>query len=183
MEKSIKQLFSGDKDLDDRSVEFLGNALSTNSMDGFDYIKFKMAVQKMAEMNIPEDTAFQTVFATASTMGVNKEKLVKTAMHYKKVLNAEKKQFDSALKNQMKQRVAAKKEETVYLQEKIKEYKSKIEELRTHIQDYELKLSTADEEIQSAKEKIQMTAGKFEETYQTFSNVIDTDIDKIKTFL
>jgi len=106
MNQALKELFNQGKTLDERSIEFLTNAISTNAIEGFDYVKFKMAVQKMAEMNIPEETAFQTAFATASTMGINKEKLVKTAMHYKKVLNAEKKQFDAALKNQMKQRLS-----------------------------------------------------------------------------
>lgn len=183
MKENIKAIFGDLSELDEKSVDFLTSAFNAHALQGFDYFKFKQSVSAMQKMDMDPKLALKSALATASTMGVTKEKLVKTAQHYRKVLNDEKKQFDTALKNQMKQRVASKQEETEYLKVKIKEYKSKITQLQDQLKEFQEKIDSSDEEIENAKEKIVGTKERFEKTYHAFVAVIDSDITNIKSNL
>ena len=179
----IKALFGQNIELDNKSVEFLSNALSTNSQQGFDYIKFKSSLNALKKLNQDDLTAVRSAYATASTLGVTKDKLLQSAMHYKNVLNKEKEQFDLALQKQMTQRVASKQDEAVYLHEKIKEYELKIKELKKQIDDFQYKIDHADKEIEEAKEKIESTKDRFEHTFDAFVKQIDNDISLIQQVL
>ncbi|MEL6986248.1 MAG: hypothetical protein AAGK97_00305 [Bacteroidota bacterium] len=179
----IKSLFANNPELDTKSADFLSNALTTNSQQGFDYIKFKTSLKALKQMNQDDYTAIHSAFATASTLGITKDKLLQSAMHYKNVLNKEKDQFDLALQKQMTQRVASKQDEAVYLQEKIKEYELKIQELRKQIEDFQYKINNADKEIEAAKEKIESTKDRFESTFNSFVGEIDKDIQLIQQAL
>lgn len=179
----IKSLFAQNPDLDAKSVDFLTNAISTNAQQGFDYIKFKSAIEALKKLNQNDITAVQSAFATASTLGLTKDKILESAMHYKNVLNKEKEQFDLALQKQVAQRVANKQNEAGYLQEKIKEYELKIEELKKQIKDFQYKIDNADKEIEAAREKIDSTKDRFENTFQAFVKQIDQDISTIQQAL
>jgi peptidoglycan hydrolase CwlO-like protein len=183
MVKDIKKLFGNREGLDDKSVEFLCNAMAANSLQGFDYIKFKKSLRALLKMKMEEKMAYKSAFATASTLGLTKDKLIKTAEHYGKVLNREQEQFEEALRNQMKQRVSSKHDETHYLREKISEYKEKIEALKKQIDDTQRKIDTADAEMREAKTKIEDTKEKFLETYAYFKEQIKTDIELMNTHL
>jgi len=80
----------------------------------------------MEKLGLAESTAIQSAYATASTIGVTKAALINSAKHYLSVLMNEKSQFDSALNNQVKQRVASRKDEVLKLEQQIQEYRKKI---------------------------------------------------------
>ena len=180
MKKVISEIFNPDKDQDKKSVDFLINAISANSLQGFDYLKFKESVHSLLGMGMDESTAIKSSFATISTLGISKDKLLETGNHYLDVLNKEKEQFDAALQKQMHQRVASKKDETLYLKEKLEEYSKKISELQSQIEDITKKIGTADSEIKAAKNKIEKTKDLFESTYNTFVKKLKTDLSFIQ---
>jgi hypothetical protein len=59
--------------------------------------------------------AIKSAFTTGSTMGLNKENLLKSVDFYKQVIQKEKVQFDIALKNQREQKVDGRKVGTTKL--------------------------------------------------------------------
>ena len=183
MKKDLKNLFGKDHGLDEKSVSFLVSALERSNLQGFDYIEFKLSLAALAEMNMDEATSLKSAFATASTMGWTKDKLLKTAEHYKNVLNSEKKQFDAALQNQIKKNVQSKLGEVEKLKKQVEAYKLKIKELEEKITKSQHIISTADEEVRAAKEKIVNTKEGFESTLQSILNDIDNDIENIKNHL
>ena len=130
-----------------------------------------------------EVTAFKSAFATAATVGLTKDKLLKTARHYKNVLDQEKKQFDEALQKQMNQRVASKRSEVEKLKQQIVDYQAKIKDLQDKIAKAQSTIDHADENIQAALEKIETTQKNFEYTYQSIQNQIDQDIQSIEQHL
>lgn len=183
MQKSLKTIFGSYHGLDEKSVEFLTQALERSNLPGFDYLEFKQSLLALGEMNIDEATAIKSAFATAATVGLTKDKLVKTAEHYKGVLNAEKSQFDAALQKQMQQKVQGKLEEVDKLRKQIDDYRMKIQQLQEKITSSQAIIDQADEHIRQSKEKIEQTRENFENTWQSIQNQINQDVENINRYL
>ena len=79
MQKNLKNIFGNDHGLDEKSVDYLTSALAKNNLPGFDYLEFKQSLAALADLGMDEPTAIKSAFATASTVGLTKDKLVKTA--------------------------------------------------------------------------------------------------------
>lgn len=183
MQKSLKIIFGDYHGLDEKSVDFLVQALEKNNLPGFDYLEFKQSLLALTELNMDEATAMKSAFATAATVGLTKDKLLKTAEHYKGVLNAEKQQFDAALQKQMLQRVQSKLDEVDKLKKQIEDYKLKIKQLEEKIASSQSVIDQADEHIRAAKEKIESTQESFEHTWRSILNQINQDVENINRFL
>lgn len=179
----ISQLLGLGSTSDQKSVDFLENALVKQSQPGFDYLKFKQSIEQLAGLNLDTTTSLKSAFATASTMGVTKDSLLQSARHYLTILGDEKKQFDHALNNQVQQRIASRKEELQKLQHQIEENKRQIARLEKQIVEFQEKILRSDEEVSEAKASIDQTKMKFESTYQQFVSAIERDMTAIQQHL
>ncbi len=168
---------------DQKSVDFLENALVKQSQPGFDYLKFKQSLGQLAGLHLDTATSLKSAFATASTMGVTKDSLLQSARHYLTILGDEKKQFDQALNNQVQHRIASRKEELQKLQQQIEDHKRQITKLEKQIVEFQEKISRSDEEVAEAKSSIDQTKSKFESTYQQFVTAIELDMTAIQQHL
>lgn len=182
MQQDLKSLFQS-YGLDEKSVDFLTKALERNNQPGFDYLEYKQSLVALAKMNMDEATAFKSAFATASTMGLTKDKLLAAADFYKGVLNSEKQQFDKALQNQLQNNVHSKQEEVKKLQAQIEEQRAKIKELEAKIVSSQAIIDRADEDIRVSRERIETTRGHFETTLKGILSDIDKDITHINRYL
>lgn len=183
MQKKLKAFFGKHHNLDEKSMEFLTKALEKHNLPGFDYIEFKQSLGALEEMDMEESMAFRSAFATASTLGLTKEKLLKTAGHYKQVLENEKRQFDAAMEKRIHQRVKSKEEEVKKLKKQVEEYLAKIRQLEEQIEKSQATIDHADEHINAEKEKILSTKESFEFTLQSVFNEIEKDIENINKYL
>jgi chromosome segregation ATPase len=179
----ISHLLALESNADQKSVDFLENALIKQSQPGFDYLKFKQSISQLAGLNLDTTTSLKSAFATASTMGVTKDTLLQSARHYLTILGDEKKQFDQALNNQVQQRIASRKEELLKLQQQIEDHKRQIAKLEKQIIEFQEKITRSDEEVNEAKASIDQTKSKFESTYQQFVSAIERDITAIQQHL
>ena len=183
MQKDLKSLFGDHHGLDEKSIQSLTTALAKNNLPGFDYLEYKQSLGALVKMNMDEETAFKSAYATAATVGLTKEKLLKTADHYKNVLQNEKDQFDKALQKQIDQRVKSKKAEVEKLKKQIEEYKLKIQQLEEKIAKSQSTIDNADQHIQEAVDKIETTQTNFDHTLQSVVNQINQDIENIQKYL
>jgi septal ring factor EnvC (AmiA/AmiB activator) len=180
---SIESIFEK-AELDTKSLEFLVNALKANTQQGFDYLKFKQSIIALRNtMNLPEDIAVKSAFATAATMGITKDKLIESIQHYQLILQKEKTEFDNAHAKQKNIKINQKQNETNFLQEKIKAHQAQIAELEKQIKEFQYKIDHADKEIEEARQKIQETKERFDETYAYFDTVLKSDIDTFTKYL
>ncbi|MFM9952058.1 MAG: hypothetical protein ACKV1O_29270 [Saprospiraceae bacterium] len=182
MQQDLKSLFQS-YGLDEKSVDFLTKALERNNQPGFDYLEYKQSLTALSKMNMDEATAFKSAYATAATMGLTKDKLLKTADFYKGILNTEKQEFDKALQKQVQDRVHSKQEEVKKLQIQIEEHRAKIKELEAQMVKNQSIIDRADEDIRSATEKIETTRGHFEMTLKGILSDIDKDMNNINQYL
>lgn len=179
----MKDIFGTHHGLDERSMESLVGALERENLPGFDYLEFKQALERMQALNMEEEMAFKSAFATASTMGLTKEKLLKTASHYKQVLDKEQKSFETALEKQTAAKVDGKRKEVETLRKKLGEYDAKIAELKKRKAAAEKTISEADATIAAAQESINDVHQRFEATLKALQNQIDQDVEDISRFL
>ncbi|MBK9102994.1 MAG: hypothetical protein IPL92_00055 [Saprospiraceae bacterium] len=68
----ISQLLGLGATTDQKSVDFLENAMVKQAQPGFDYLKFKQSIEQLAGLKLDGPTSLKSAFATASTMGVTK---------------------------------------------------------------------------------------------------------------
>lgn len=183
MLKDLQEIFGAHPGMDERSVSSLVKALEKNNLPGFDYIEFKQSLSRLSAMSMDEATAFKSTFATASTVGLTKDKLLKTADHYRKVLMTEKQQFDVALENQLQQRVKNKVSEVAALKQQIEDYRAKIKELEAKITKAQATVDQADRHIQESQDKLESTKHAFESTLRSILDQIERDIANINNYL
>ena len=183
MTNTLEDIFNA-SNLDPKSLEFLYNALKANTLSGFDYLKFKESIKVLQEkMSMSEDIAIRSSFATASTLGITKEKLIEQIQHYQQVLQKEKSEFDAAHNKQKNIKINQKQSETTFLHEKIKSHQAQIAELEKQIREFQSKIDNADKEIEEARQKINDTKVRFEETYTHFEQVLKSDIETFNKYL
>lgn len=190
MKKDINAIFGAHHGLDEKSVKFLTSALDKSNLPGFDYLEFKQSLSTLAEMGIEGEMAYKSAFATASTMGLTLDKLVKTGMHYKKVLEGEKAQFDKAVEAQVRKKVGQKQAKVEQLRKKVEANKLAIEKKKEEILALEKEILAATEIVDSASADIEATKAKIVETGQNFEvtlnsllNQIEEDLSQAKIFL
>lgn len=183
MTVDLKKLFASDDITNSKMQSALISALSKNASKEFDYLKFKVSVKKMLDMGIDDSTAIKSAFATASVMGITKNKLLTSAKKYRGTLDKEREQFAVALKNKIAKNVDGKRVEAERLKKEIVNHKEKIAKLLKEIEMFETKIAQVDDVVASAQEKIESTRNDFKSTFDAIYSQIEEDIIKIDTSL
>lgn len=179
---TTKSLFSAEG-LDDRSLEFLSNAIEKNNLPGFDYFEFKRAVAALLQMKLDEATSYKSAFATAATVGLTKDKLIETAGYYRNVLLKEKEQFDKALESQNSTKVTSREQEIKRLRDQIERHKAEISRLQDEMAGYLNQIDQAESAVKQEAEKLEKTKKSFELTHQSVLLQIDRDVESMHKYL
>lgn len=179
----MKEIFGKQTGLDDRSYKSLLSALEKANLPGFDYLEFKQSLEALEKMGMDDTTAIQSAFATASTMGLTKSKLLTTARHYKTILAKELIQFDKACEVQIEKRVNGKMREVEKLKKQNDDLLAKIAQIEKQITDNQRVIDSADADMKAAGEKINSTKNAFDRTFQSVMNQIEKDISIIDQIL
>ncbi|MBY5957138.1 hypothetical protein KUV50_03250 [Membranicola marinus] len=183
MNISLKEIFDDANELDKKSLDFLLKAIAKNNQTGFDYLEFKQALIRLNKMGVDEDTAIKSAFATASTVGLTKEKLLESAGYYLNILKDEFKQFNTALEKQMESKVHSREKQKSSLESKITALDKKIKNLTEERKDLESKLSSIDQQADVARKKIKETSDRFEKTLKAITVRIEGDVDQFDSEL
>ncbi len=170
----MREYFGDLSGLDEKSLNMLFSALAQNNLPGFDYLEFKAAVHSLqVQMNMDVPTAFQSAFATASTMGLDKEKLLKTARHYLQILDKEKAKLQAAAQKKLKEKVAARKAEEERLQREVAEVESTIRKLEETLVAKKQELANKRETLQTLTNQVDKTSDKIVKAEQNFIQACD----------
>ena len=179
---TTKALFAAEG-LDERSLEFLSNAIEKNNLPGFDYFEFKRAVAALLQMQLDEATCYKSAFTTAATVGLTKDKLIETAGYYKNVLLKEKEQFDKALESQNATKVTSREHELKRLCDQIERHKAEISRLQDEIAGYLNQIEQAESTVKIEAEKLEKTKSSFEKTHQSVLLQIERDVENMHKYL
>jgi len=183
MKKSLAALFTGASEQDKRSANAIYKAIEKNNIDGFDYIEYRSALDGLEALNMEEAMRYQSAYVTASTMGLTRDKLFKTAKFYRDIVVKEKTQFDRVVEAQKTKGVAKLENDIKKLKEAIKTKEEQIKKLQADIEKHNAKATEIQEKIDNTDEKIQATQVGFENAYEKILGHIDNDISNIETYV
>ncbi len=183
MKKSLTNLFADASERDKRSAGMIINAIENNNIDGFDYLEFKQSIEKLAEMGMDEATRYKSAFVTASTLGLTRDKLLKTASFYRGIVVKEKSKFEKAMQQRMTTGVKDLEGNVGKLEKAISDRKERIAKLQAEVEKYEAKLEQTKDEIENMSEKVAEAKAGFERAYEVILEQIDEDVSNIETYI
>ena len=166
-------------------VNVLFSALEKSNLEGFDYLEFMQSITNLKEQKITgdEQKLFQTAYAMAKTMNIEKDKLLSTGQHYLSILESEKNNFYNSLNSTAKTKLNEKNDEINALNKKIEENQRQIAKLRDELQNDQNRLRSITEEFAQAETKVQSVKNGFNSAFYSLSNKIKTDLEKISKYL
>lgn len=167
----------------EKFINILLEAVEKNNLEGFDYLEYKQSLQSLSKMNMDEQTRFQSAFAMASTMGIDKAKLVNSVKHYLSVLKKEEVKFNQALNNQINQKVGQRKSDLKRLADTILSKENQIKKLKEEIEKHKKQLQEVKDEIGSAESKVDGTKSSFYGSYKVVVSQMEEDLNKINQYL
>lgn len=184
MKTDLRDLFPETEGLDDKSVNALLKAIKNSyEEDHFDYLKFKKSVGTLVKMDMSEEMAVKSAFATASTLGLTKDSLISSAKKYVYALENERESFAQAVLTQRSNQIDGRKAEVEQLAQKIKDHKKKILELEREIEIFQSRIDNVDNDVEEARIKIESTKEKFLKVYDIIESNINKDIERIQLYL
>lgn len=161
----------------------LENAIKTNQIEGFDYLKFKASLDSMKAVIPDEVQRYRAAFAMIQSMGVTKDKLLATGEGYLAVLDKQSDKFEEVLKAQVKKTVTADQEKINTLEAAIKDKQASIQKLADEVAVANKNLLDLNSQVADAKASIEHDRARFTATKDQFSQEIKSDLDKIKNYL
>lgn len=178
------RIFSeADPSLDEKSLQFLVRLFEKNDQQGFDYLEFKQSFTALQQMNMDMGTAMKSAFTTAKTVGLTREKLLASALHYQKLLAIEREHFNEELKRQLDKKVGAQIEEAQLLRKTALSYEEQIVVLQRKMEEAKIKLVQVEAEVQEEKGKLAQTQAAFESTLTSLVDLIDKDVQFIEQYI
>jgi hypothetical protein len=167
---------------DPEMVKILQDAIEAANLPGFDYIEFRDALVRMAQVPMTEELKFQAVYATAQSM-VSKQGLLDAVDHYLKVIADKATEFQSYVQGVEATEVTAKQESVTKLTTDIEAKAAEISQLTLAIQEKRKQQDALNLEIVQAQQDIQNKKSSFEATRMLVANNLTADRTKIDTYL
>lgn len=167
----------------EKFTDILLQAMERNNQEGFDYIEYKRSLQTLEKMPMDEKTRYFSAFAAAQSMGISQQKLIESAGFYLNILQVEQKQFNAATNGQREKQVGGKENAIKSLEKFIQEKGELIAKLTQEIQQHQTEMEAMKTEIQEAVLKIETTMQDFNASYTNLETQINTDVEKMKTYL
>lgn len=157
--------------------------LDEHDMEGFDYLEFRHSLKSMQNISGDEATCFQSIFATAQTLGASKKSLIQSVDYYRKVLKQEKSKFEETLAAQKHKRKETLDEQLEEERKALRKKREHIETLRREIDGHEERMEEISRMIAESDQRITTTRRAFEHTLLEFLERMEEDREKIKQYI
>lgn len=169
--------------IDQDFIDYFEHVMEQANLPGPDYYEFHKGILGMIDMPLPEQTKFQTSFATLKAQGITKDKLTASATTYIGVIEQEANRFETELQKKETIEVQAKKQGSAALLNKNKELQLQIEKLSREMTENLTKSNQLEKEAQDAQLSIQNKRNSFTLALEKKKEEIKEDIRKIQTYL
>jgi hypothetical protein len=179
----LSTLFPMSEDLNRDMALSIYTAVKEKSSDGMDYIKFKQSVKNLKDMSMDDATSFKSAYATASTMGMTKEELLQSINVYKVVIDKKRDEFIVAMQKSITDRIDEPTASIKQMTTSIEKINEEIELLKAKQKQYESLIAKTNEDILEAQDKIEQRKGEFVKVYESFTSILGSDEEQIKSLL
>ncbi|MBK7220970.1 MAG: hypothetical protein IPH94_06420 [Saprospiraceae bacterium] len=171
----LAALFDLKEGLNEKMVNIILQAIRDKHESGLDYLRFKQSVKNLMAMQMDETTAVKSAYATASTMGLDRESLFNSITSYLGIVDVERDKFIDTLKKQIDSQVEEPKQQIVKTEQLIASNHQKISQLQAEIAAFEQQIAALTQELDSAEEKIEKTRKEFLAVYENFTESLKED--------
>jgi hypothetical protein len=176
MHIDLKDLFDlQSTDYDPQIVLAILENVKEGSQEGFDYLKFRYSLINLLKMNMDIATSIKSAFMTASTMGLNKDKLLASLAYYEGLIQKQKEDFTITLRSQILKNVDAPKAELQKLDHLKEENMRKIAALQREIDGIDGKKSDLKKEIEINESKIEKRRSEFKSVVDHIDLIMNKD--------
>lgn len=179
----LKELFGDISHLNKKAVMSLLQAIKEKHTADFDYLKFRKSILNLQELDMDEQTSIKSAYATASTIGLSKSALSKSAKTYLRSLQSEKEKFAETLQRQVGQKVESHIAEAKKMEKAAADHEAKIAQLQKEIELMRQKQEQSKAKAVEAQKKIEKTRDQFVEAYDYIYATIEQDIEKYEDIL
>ena len=168
---------------DAKIKEQLSSALALANMEGYDYFEFAQAVEAQTAIIPSEAVRFQSAFASAKVMGVTADKLLSSNQHYLDVLKKKEDEFNQALEGHKSEAITAKTEAIAKMDKDMQDKLAQIQKINEEINALQQQKTAMTNEISQSQSEIAQVKNNFDATMRVFVDRINSDKEKIKTYL
>lgn len=161
----------------------LADALEKANQPGYDYFELAQSIAAQASIIPSEAQRFQSTFAVVSPMGVTPDKLISSAQFYLDVLKNKENEFNKTVEQHMAEAVTGRENEAKSFDADMQAKSDQIKKLTEEINALQQQKTTIINEVSSSRAQIEQVKNNFNATMKVFVDRINSDIEKIKTYL
>ena len=145
------------------------------NLPGPDYFEVSKMIEAM--QGIPDEKSrYHAAFAGLTVQGLDKQKLLDTALQYIQLLETDAKNFNNTVDAALKEKVKGR-------QEEITNSSKRIDALTKEINELQQKISLSQQELKENEEKIESNSGAYQRASLQMKNKIQKDVEKIKQWI
>jgi len=181
MAKDPSKAFNQDGTLNEDAVAALSKALSTADKSTFSYLEFRLAAKQLIANGQSEQQAFESVFTTASTIGVDRESLALSAEAYLKTLEAEHEKFAQAMEKRMTTGVASDQAKIDKVVQAITKLTDQQAQITAKLADAEAKKIELEEALKNVQARVQERGKHMIAAYKAMHAEIKSDFEGMTT--
>jgi chromosome segregation ATPase len=176
MHIDLKELFELQNTTHDpKIIQAILENVKQSSQEGFDYLKFRYSLMNLLKMNMDVQTSIKSAYMTASTMGLNKERLLGSLAFYEGIIQKQKEDFTITLRSQILKNIDGPKAELQKLDHLREENMRKIAALQREIDGIEDKKTELHKEIEESESKIEKRRSEFKAVVDHLDTLINKD--------
>lgn len=161
---------------DTKFIDLLEGIIEQNNLPGQDYFEFKQSVENMKSIPMDEKTKFQTVYSVLSLQGCKKDVLLTSIDKYVSIIQNEKVEFETEMKQQFAKNVQAKLDQAETAKKELESLTKRLGELNTNI-------LTFSQEAQAEEMKLNATSSNFNASADVIISAMIGDKEKINLYI
>lgn len=182
MAKDPAKAFNRDGRLDADSVAALSRPLAAADAGAFTYLEFRLAAQRLTDRGIDEASAYESVFTTAETIGVERDRLIESARKYVAALDAEKIKFDAALEKRLTDGVAEDEARISAVDKQLERLRADRERIDRELEEARLRREKLAEELAGIKERVTARGEAFAGAHAGMRTSVESDLAKMERY-
>ena len=169
--------------IDTKYIKHFEDLLKEANIPGPDYFEFKQAITNMLSMPLDDATKYKLVFATLSTQGLTKEKILESLSSYIKLIQDDKAAFDAELETKKTAEITNRDESINNINSLNESYIKQINELTEKINANSTEINKLNNEKAELNTKLTNSSANYTVSFNSFINDLNADVQKITSFL
>lgn len=182
MAKDPARAFNRDGSLDPDSVAALSRALAAADRAEFSYLEFRLAARKLIDRGIDPASAYESVFTTAETIGVSRDRLLESARTYLATLDAERANFDAALEKRLTDGMREDEARIAAADARIEELQAERERLERELRDAAERKRRLEGDLASVRERVTARGEAFAAAHAGMRAAVEGDLAQMERY-